>query len=114
LWFLQAAAKAPTIDDGFDLEKVRYVEAAWGFVDGDLASFGWVVAMRNGRRLYLEYTIDDTEKGRPEDLSVTTLAEGQTYPELDDNAGGYWYQPTRINEHLGLVVPNVGDRPKLN
>jgi hypothetical protein len=28
--------------------------------------------------------------------------------------GGYWYQPTRINEHLGLVVPNVGDRPKLN
>jgi len=45
--------------------------------------------MRNGHRLYLEYTIADTEEGRPEDLTITPLAEGQTYPDLDDSAGVY-------------------------
>jgi hypothetical protein len=68
--------------------------------------------MRDGRRLYLAYTIDDTEEGRPKDLSVTPLAEGQAYPDLDSSAGVYWYRPSHINEHLGLSPRAVP--PKLN
>src|SRR5258708_22576299 len=97
-WFLHAAELAPTIDAGFALEDVQHVEAAWQILDGDLGSFGWVVAMRDGRRLYLEYTMDDTGEGRPADLSVTPLAEGQTYPTLDDDTGVFWYRPDHINE----------------
>jgi hypothetical protein len=33
---------------------MRHVESAWQILDGDLGSFGWIVAMRDRRRLYLE------------------------------------------------------------
>jgi hypothetical protein len=102
-WFLRAAEIAPTIDGGFALNDVQQVESAWLVLDGDLGSFGWVIATRDGRRLYLEYTIDDSEDGRPEDLCITPLAEGQTYPDMDNSAGVYWYRPDYINEHLGLA-----------
>jgi hypothetical protein len=104
-WFLHAATVVPTIDGGFALQEVQYVESAWQIIDGDLGSFGWVVAMRDGRRLYLEYTVDDTKDERPEDLSVTPLGEGQDYPDLENSAGVYWHRPDHINEHLGLAEP---------
>jgi len=99
--FLRAAQLAPAIDDDFALAKVSRLEAAWQVDDMDDATFGWVVALSDGRRLYLEYTMDDAEAGRPEDLNVATLQDGQTYPELDRGADVQWYAPDHINAYLG-------------
>ena len=75
-------------------------------MDADLRSFGWVVAMVDGRRLYLEYTIEDTEDEGPEDLNITSLPEG-SYPKLDNKAARHWYKPNHINERLGLAAPHA-------
>src|SRR5882762_4784847 len=64
-WFMQATEIATAIEEDFDLGDLKYVESAWQIVDGDLKSFGWVVAMVDGRRLYLEYTIVDIEGQAP-------------------------------------------------
>jgi hypothetical protein len=61
--------------------------------------------MRNGRRFYLEYTMEDAEAGRPEEFQVRALTDGRTYPELDGTAGVHWYTPDHINQHLGQARP---------
>ena len=104
-WFMQATEIATAIEEDFDLGDLKYVESAWQIVDGDLKSFGWVVAMVDGRRLYLEYTIVDTEDEGPEDLNITSLPEGP-YPKLDNKAWRHWYKPDHINERLGLAAPH--------
>jgi hypothetical protein len=103
--FLRAAQLAPTMQSDFALAKVGRVEAAWQVDTLDDATFGWVVAMRDGRRFYLEYTMEDAEAGRPEEFQVSALPDGRTYPELDRALGVHWYTPDHINKHLGLVRP---------
>jgi len=98
--FLRAAQLAPAIDGDFALAKVSRLEAAWHADDMDDATFGWVVALSDGRRLYLEYTMDDAEAGRPEDLKATSLSDGQPYPDLDRREGVQWYEPNHINDYL--------------
>jgi len=104
-WFMQATEIATAIEEDFDLGDLKYVESAWQIVDGDLKSFGWVVAMVDGRRLYLEYAIIDTEDEGPEDLNITSLPEGP-YPKLDNKVTRAWYKPNHINERLGLAAPH--------
>jgi hypothetical protein len=101
-YFLRAAQLAPAIEDDFALANVRCLEAAWQINDMDHTTFGWVVALRDGRRLYLEYTMDDAEAGRPEDLHVTALQDSQAYPELERWEPVHWYVPDHINDYLGL------------
>jgi hypothetical protein len=76
-----------------------------------VSSFGWVVALRDGRRLYLEYTLSDIEgdvEGEPEEeLMIAPLAAGQEYPVLNDSTGVFWYRPDHINDHLGLEGPRL-------
>ena len=101
--FLRAVQLAPALDSEFALVKVSRVEAAWQIDDMDDTSFGWVVAMRDGRRLYLEYTMEDAEAGRPEEMQASVLPAGQTLSELERGAGVHWYTPDHINDHLGLA-----------
>jgi hypothetical protein len=103
-WFMHATEIATAIEEDFDLEDLKYVESAWQIVDADFRSFGWVVAMVDDRRLYLEYTIDHTEQDGREDLNVTSLPGG-SFPKLDNTAARRWYKPDHINEHLGLAEP---------
>jgi hypothetical protein len=103
--FLRAAQLAPAMQSDFALAKVGRVEAAWQVDTLDDATFGWVVAMRDGRRLYLEYTMEDAEAGRPEEFQMSTLPDDRTHPELDRARGVHWYTPDHINHHLGLVRP---------
>jgi hypothetical protein len=100
--FLRAAELAREILEGFSIEDVTCVEQAWQVDDLDHASFGWVVALSDGRRFYLEYTMDDAEAGRPEDLDAAALSSGQARPDLDNEV--QWYDPVHINRHLGLAV----------
>jgi hypothetical protein len=103
--FLRAAQLAPALEGDFALAKVSRVEAAWQVDDMDDASFGWVVALSDGRRFYLEYTMEDAEAGRPEEVQVSVLPDGLTYPELDRGPGVHWYTPDHINDHLRRARP---------
>jgi hypothetical protein len=84
---------------------IALVESAWQIPDTVVSSCGWVLALKDGRRLYLEYTIDDTAPGLPEELEVVELRPDETYPALEDDAGVYWYRPDHLNAHLGITPP---------
>ncbi len=103
--FRRAAQLAPALDGEFALAKVISVEAAWQIDDLDDATFGWVVALGDGRRLYLEYTMEDPDAGRPEEVQVSALADGQALPDLDRGADVQWYRPDHINNYLEQVRP---------
>jgi hypothetical protein len=103
--FLRAAQLAPTMQSEFALAKVNRVEAAWQVDTMDDATFGWVVAMRDGRRFYLQYTMEDAEAGRPEEFQVAALPADQAHPKLDREPGVHWYTPDHINQHLGRIRP---------
>lgn len=102
--FLQAAKLAREFVPGFALKDIVRVEAAWQIDDLDHATFGWVVALGDGRRFYLEYTMEDAEAGRPEDMNVASLPAGQARPVLDHGLDIHWYEPAHINRHLGLAA----------
>jgi len=71
-----------------------------------VSTYGWVLALKNGRRLYLKYTLNGTEAGA-EQLEIATLHPEQPYPALEDDAGVIWYRPDHINQHLGLRGPRL-------
>jgi hypothetical protein len=57
-----------------------------------------VLVLNDGRRVYLEYTLDDSEPSTGEELD---------HPVLDSEVGVVWYRPDHINRHLGLTGPSV-------
>jgi hypothetical protein len=111
LAFERALEVTAETDSPVDRESLVLVEVAWMIADTVVSSFGWVVALRDGRRLYVEYTLSDIEsevEGKPsEEISIAPLAPGQEYPVLDNSAGVFWYRPDHINDHLGLSGPRL-------
>jgi hypothetical protein len=103
--FLRAAQLAPAVESDFALGNVSRVEAAWQIDNMDDAAFGWVVTLRDGRRLYLEYTMEDPDAGRPEDFQLMALPDGRARPELDLGTEVQWYVPDHINDYLGRARP---------
>jgi hypothetical protein len=98
--FARAADMARTLDERFELAWIAEIEAAWQTADLDNGTFGFVLAMADGRRLYWLYTADDAEAGRPEDFNVVELAAGDT-PSAPDDAR--WYDPDRLNKRLAVM-----------
>jgi hypothetical protein len=94
--FLRACDLARTADEAFELAWIGEIEAAWQDADLDHGSFGFVLAMADGRRLYWRYTTDDAGAGRPEDLEVSELAPGEMPP-------GDWYRPDALNRRLAVL-----------
>src|SRR4051794_14135795 len=98
--FLRACELAPSIDPNFHSRLVQLVVSAWQMPSK--SAFGWVVAMKDHRRLYLEYTLEGEGERSVEDLSITALGAGDAYPMLEKGPGLCWYRPTHINHRLGL------------
>jgi hypothetical protein len=98
--FLRATELAHAIEPGFLRADVTDIEAAWQIDDLDHTSCGWVVALTGGRRVYLTYTMEDAEAGRPEEVALESVAEGQALHELEP--GIEWYKPDHMLRHLGL------------
>ncbi len=102
IWFRYAVEVATAIDERFDLEDLEHVEAACRMTEREKQLFGWVVVMVDGRRLYIEYSVDEASEPA-EDLQVILVPEGKMYPALERLARVAWYLPTHINLHLGLA-----------
>ena len=100
-YFERALALSTEHTVGFTPKTLTTVEAAWRNLDSIVATFGWIINLKDGRRLYLELATVDIED-QEDELTITALAAGQPYPELDEHAGAYWYRPDFLNEHLGI------------
>src|SRR3954464_10955949 len=91
-YFERALALSTGQTVGFTPETLTTVEAAWRNLDSLVATFGWIVGLKDGRRLYLELMTVDIED-QEDELTISALAAVQPYPELDEHAGAYWYRP---------------------
>jgi hypothetical protein len=107
--FLRALELSEEYGHGrIDPDEIALVEAAWEIPDTVVSSYGWVLSLQGGRRIYLEYTIDNTRPGGvSEELTLTELQPGETYPTLDDDTGVFWYRPDQLNLHLGIRPPSL-------
>jgi hypothetical protein len=105
--FLRAVFLAGEVALGLDTHDIELVEAAWSIPDAVASSHGWVLALKNGRRVYVEYTLDEGGARFAEELEMMDLRPGQTYPELEDNTRVFWYRPDNLNRHLGLRRPSL-------
>ncbi len=98
--FARAADLARTLDETFELARIAEIEAGWQSADLDHGTFGFILAMADGQRVYWLYTSDDAEAGRPEDFDSVELAAGET-PAAPDDAR--WYDPSRLNKRLAVM-----------
>jgi hypothetical protein len=64
--------------------------------------------MRDGRRLYLEYTAERTGEHMIEDLSIAPLSARET-PAPECCANVSWHRATHINKYLGLTGRAIPD-----
>lgn len=94
------------LDGGVGAGKIAFVESAWQIPDTVVSSYGWVLALKDGRRVYVEYTLDDSKVAR-EEIKVTDLQADEAHPELGDEAGMFWYWPDRLNAYLGIAAPSL-------
>jgi hypothetical protein len=101
-YFCEAVDLIASIAHGFRIADIAFVPWAWQIIDGPLSSFGWVVRLRGGRRLYLQYVVDEAGRSAPEQLVVRPLQAGEETPVLDD-PGVRWFEPRHVNRFLGLT-----------
>jgi hypothetical protein len=104
--FLRACGLGPSIEPDFHSNLVQLVVSAWQMPNK--SAFGWVVAMKNHRRLYLEYTLEGEGERTVEDLSISALGVPDAYPMLGKGVDVRWYRPTHINQRLGLADEGHG------
>ena len=100
-YFELALAMAIEHPNGFTRDALMTVEAAWRNANSAVATLGWIVDLKDRRRLYLVLVavgIEDEE----DELTITVLEVGQPYPGLEGHPGAYWYRPDFLNEHLGV------------
>ncbi len=100
-YFREAIELSASTAHGFRLADVVFVPWAWQIIDGSRVSFGWVVRLRSGRRLYLQYKVDEAGRRVPQDLVVQLLVPGQERPALSD-PGVHWFEARHVNRRLGL------------
>ena len=91
---LDATDCAAHEDNGFALNDVDRVESYWEMLDSLSTAHGFVLALRDGRRVYLQLVVD--EYGEDEagvELQILPM-RGERYPEL--KGGGFvWDDDTR-------------------
>jgi hypothetical protein len=104
LYFFRALEIAPARPSGFGRDEVERVEAAWEAIHGDWISCGYIVALRSGRRAYLQYDFGEHLR---EDDSVELVEQVDLLPIAAERAprlqgGGIkWTDEVQhINDHL--------------
>ena len=104
--FFRAVEMAPRLVQGFELADVERIESMWELDDGEAASSGYVIALRYGRRVYLDYyagpdlRADADDAPTIEEVQVTPLAADQKYPQLEGGGVRWQNDVSELNECL--------------
>jgi hypothetical protein len=102
----RAVELAPGEAHGFGREDVLRVEALWELLDANFVTYGYVVALRDGRRTYLQYDFGEWPREDGDGVEVIEKVEvlpmgDERYPSLQgiDRLG--WSDDVHdINRHL--------------
>ena len=105
-YFPDALEQAAPAHQDLRLDGVMLVPWAWQVTQGSVATFGWVVHLWNGERVYLEYRVDEAGRRFPENVEVRTLRAGEDRPALRD-PDARWFEPHHVN-----AVLLVAEKPR--
>jgi len=95
-YLAEAVRLAAFLKHGFRLADVADVPSAWQTIDDSTSFMGWIVVLHDGRRIYLQYSVDEAGSGLPQDVRLQTLAPGQRPPTPED-LPVTWFEPHHVN-----------------
>jgi len=111
-YFPDALEQAAPANQDLRLDGVMLVPWAWQITEGSVATFGWVVHLWTGERVYLEYRVDEAGRRAPENLAIRTLRDGEDRPAPSD-PDAYWFEPIHVNSLLpGAEQPRHAARSR--
>lgn len=104
LYFFRALEITPIKANGFGRGEIERVEAAWEAIHGDWISCGYIVALRSGRRAYLQYDFgehlrEDDSVELVEQVDVLPIA-AERAPRLQGGGIKWTNDVQHINEYL--------------
>lgn len=102
-YLLAAVCVVPTIDNGFALAEIDHIEAVCRGLEPGEPWFGYVVALKNGRRLFVSVTAPTPASVAPSGVNVIPMRAEQFLPLIEDRCAPYWYKPDIVNVHLGSL-----------
>lgn len=97
-YFAEGVRIASLLDGGFVLADVEDIPAAWQTTNGSLSLMGWIVALDDGRHVYLQYSVDEAGSGLPQEVRLRDLSSGE--PAMLADLPVAWFEP----HHVNLVV----------
>jgi hypothetical protein len=83
----------------FRLADIERVESMWRLLDGDATAYGFVVKLREGRRVYFDYDIH-TEDGTLVEHATMQPMGDELHPRLDGTIPGWDDQVGALNRHF--------------
>ena len=109
-YLVEAVTIGAELADGFRLRDLACSPAAWQFTDGAVNTYGWICVLRDGRRAYIEYRVDEDRSAQPENVVVRTLGPDEELPALDDPMV-VWFEPRHVNLMLAtcIALPDDAD-----
>ena len=98
---LRALELAPMYGLGFDRIDVARVEAQWEMLEDDSTAHGFVLALRDGRRCYLQYIAAYDQGDVIEDIETLPMCD-ERYPSL---SGGGIVCDDRVGDLNRVLAP---------
>lgn len=78
---LSATELTPDMERGFALMDVGGVESFWEIIDTDSTAHGFVLRLRTGRRVYLQYILDQSRPEPADEVQILPMRR-ERYPHL--------------------------------
>jgi hypothetical protein len=102
--FMRALALAVT--RGLAPRDIQCVEARWTLARDDVLAAGFILALPERRRVYLEYSRDEARPELAEHIALEPLDPATLYPRPGPHLPAVRWS-TRVG-HLNLRLPKVG------
>lgn len=98
---MRACGIAETERDGPAMIDIARIESVWELIDDESTAHGYVIALRGGRRLYLQYVMTFDEDGIVEEVETLPMTD-ERYPDLE--GGGIAWDDDSASELSGLLM----------
>lgn len=93
-------ARELAVPHRFELEEIERVLGVWEQIDGHLSTFGYDILLKESRRRYLQYTLDEADDQATEEIVIEPLAIDGARESI--GSVPHWSDAHHINEALGL------------